>query len=667
MATKDRNLETYSLVWLDENCNKPKTNINTQEQLRKCINYLQTFENDKDCEEYIRSLSKDDRIILIVNNKFGEQIVPQLHGLQQISSIYVYDLNQKTEIDWIKNYPKIKNKTGVIHDLNVLIEQIQTDHSRQGSSKLEESMIFNVFNASSSTDEQSTTGLNGQFVHYQLLIDCLLRMKAVPTNRDELISLSKKQYKDNKNELAIVHEFEKDYSSDRALWWYTRESFLYRQLNKALRVQNIDSLFLFRFFIRDIQEQLEKHKCSSPIRVYRGQLMSKEELDVLKTAVGQLISMNSFVSTSIDRRSAVSFLYSSSSSEGTRKVLFEIDADPRIENIRPFANITSLSYFPGEDEVLFMLGSIFRLLSIDTDERGICILRLTLCANNDPDLQAVFDYMKNQYGTGEMTILSYGLILNKMSKYDEAERYYHRVLNETPSDHADTYACYHNLGILFDDKGDYQSSLDWHKKAIDGMLQSSARNDDSIATVYNSIAAVHSKMNNFDDALEYFQMALKIWRAALGDEHPNVGQCLSNIAGIYQMHGKCSEALECMQKVSVIYQRHLPANHPQVGDLHNNIGTTYSILGDLDLAFEHLNKSLDIKSKCLPPIHPDIAMTHTNIGLCYECKSEWQQALAHFEKAASIYRYVLPSNHPVLIKTEHFIARVTEKSLEKII
>ncbi len=55
--------------------------------------------------------------------------------------------------------------------------------------------------------EQSTTGLNGQFVHTQLVINCLLRMKAVSSDKDELISLSKKQYKDSENELTIVCEF----------------------------------------------------------------------------------------------------------------------------------------------------------------------------------------------------------------------------------------------------------------------------------------------------------------------------------------------------------------------------------------------------------------------------------------------------------------------------
>ncbi|UJR07377.1 hypothetical protein I4U23_011663 [Adineta vaga] len=648
--------ETFHLVWLNENGNDSKANAHIEEQLRKCNNDLKIFNNENDCELYIQSVSDKHRIIWIINDHLGQIMIPRLHSLKQISSIYIYNSNEEEE--WTKDYAKVKS---ISNDFNVLIEEIKMEHNRRRSNQIEEQLLFNIFNASS-TNEQSTTGLNGEFVHSQLLLNCLFRIKSNSTDRDELISLSKKQYHDNKNELSVIDDFETNYSSDRALWWYTRESFLYRQLNKALRTQNIDLLFLFRFFIRDIQDQLKKHQYSSTISVFRGQLISNGELNLLKNSIGQLISMNSFLSTSTDRRLALSFLYSSTGSDKMQKILFEIDADPQLEGIKPFANITSLSYFPDEEEVLFMLGSIFRLVNIEQNDRGIWILRLTLCQNDDPDLQAVFDYMKDQYGNGETTTLSFGMILAQMGKYDQAEKYYLRVLKDIPSDHDDRSACYHNLGNLFDNKGDYNSSLNWHNKALKMMIEKFQSNDSRIATSYNSIAAVHTKLANYDQALDYYLKALDIWQRVLGAQHPNVGQCLSNIAGVYQMCGKSSEALEYLLKTLFIYERHLPANHPQVGDLYNNLGAVYLGLDQLDLALENFNKSLSIKEKCLPAQHPDIAMTFANIGLIYESKNDWPQAILYMEKAVNIYRHVLFPNHPTLIKVQQLLARVLEKS-----
>ena len=546
-------------------------------------------------------------------------------------------------------------------DLDTLIEQTQSNSRRQNPTKIDESVVFNVFNICSSP-EQSTTGLNGQFICAQLLVDCLLRIRATDNDRNELINLAKREYEGKKNELDVINEFEKNYSPDRALWWYTRESFLYRQLNKALRTQNIDSMFVFRFFIRDIEKQLKDHQCTSSIRVYRGQLMSNEELQLLKESIAQLISMNSFLSTTVDRRVALSFLYSSTTSDHVQRVLFEIDADPQVEGVRAFAEITSLSYFAGESEVLFMLGSIFRLVSIDCNDQGVWIFRLRLCGNNDLDLQAVFDHMKNQHGSGETTLLSVGLTLCEMGRYDEAEKFFRRLLKEIPSDHEDIAACYHNLGNLFDHTGDYQSSLSWHEKALETMIRTLNANDPNIATSYNSIAAVHVKMDAYEQAIESYVKAYEIWGRVYGEDHPNIALCLSNIAGIHLTHEKFSLALEYLQKALVIYQRHLPANHPQLGDLQNNIGTVYLCLSDLDQAFEHLNMALKIKQICLPAEHPDLAMTYCNIGLIYEQKGEWQQALTYFQKAANIYHHVFSPTHPTVIKVDEFIKRVSDKS-----
>ncbi|CAF4956670.1 unnamed protein product, partial [Rotaria sp. Silwood1] len=45
--------------------------------------------------------------------------------------------------------------------------------------------------------------------------------------------------------------------------------------------------------------------------------------------------------------------------------------------------------------------------------------------------------MRDEYGMGETTLFSFGAILCDMGKYDEAGKYYHRLLNSLPEDHPD--------------------------------------------------------------------------------------------------------------------------------------------------------------------------------------------------------------------------------------
>ncbi|CAF5018139.1 unnamed protein product, partial [Rotaria socialis] len=139
------------------------------------------------------------------------------------------------------------------------------------------------------------------------------------------------------------------YESHKAIWWYTRESFLYRLMNKALRVRNTELIFLFRTVIRDIYEQLVVHQCQKRVIVYRGQILSIMEYKKLEKSCGSIISLNSFLSTSLNRRIAERFVQKNMhlcASGDYVVVIFEIEADPSVvgtmkngKNRRPFAQI----------------------------------------------------------------------------------------------------------------------------------------------------------------------------------------------------------------------------------------------------------------------------------------------------------------------------------------
>jgi hypothetical protein len=114
------NLETFSLVWLDSSVNNSEENVDTQRRLRTIINHLRTFENSHDCEEYIRSVSNHDRIVIIVSGISGRQLIPRIHKIRQVCSIYVYCMNRKTNEKWTKQYNKVNRK----HRLISLVIQI---------------------------------------------------------------------------------------------------------------------------------------------------------------------------------------------------------------------------------------------------------------------------------------------------------------------------------------------------------------------------------------------------------------------------------------------------------------------------------------------------------------------------------------------------------------
>jgi tetratricopeptide (TPR) repeat protein len=432
-------------------------------------------------------------------------------------------------------------------------------------------------------------------------------------------------------------------------------------LNKALKVRNINLLLLLRFFIHDIKQQLKKHKSLSSIRVYRAQLMSKEELEFLTKFIGDFISINSFLLTSPNRERTRSSLTSSILSNDIEKVFFEITADPRLDNNKVFSNITSYSYFPNKEEILFMIGSIFRLIHIDRDIDGIWNIQLILCSNKDHQLQSIIQQKKDELDIIDTDILSFGFLLEDMGKLDDAEKYYHHLLNQLSKDDENLTRCYHALGEITQKKGDYDSSLIWYNKSIEIDIQMLKIDDPNLATSYNSIAVVYSKKSDYTHALESYQKALDIWKKIFSEDHPDIAMCYNNIGIIYQEAQNYSEALEYYHKAWNIRQKCLPVEHPSLGQSHACIGNIHYSLDHYDLALEHYNLSLEIFKKSLFPHHLDIAMVLRNIGLVYQGKGKFQQALSYMKKALTVYRHSLSVTHPDIIQIEQIIRRISSK------
>ncbi|CAF4231612.1 unnamed protein product, partial [Adineta steineri] len=211
------NLEIFSLIWLDDKTNNNEEDENIEKDLRNIINHLITFQNEETCQQYIEKRPEEDRLILIINDSFSHTLVPRIHQLRQVSAIYIHFALRLVAkrlpylfLFWIK---------AVTIQFDELIAQIRLDQKKR--MKDEQPLLINIFSTSENAGK-STTGLNGQFVYNQLLIDCLLRMRpSTEQDKNELISICTREYQGNSSFLNQLQEFQNDYSPDKVLWWYT--------------------------------------------------------------------------------------------------------------------------------------------------------------------------------------------------------------------------------------------------------------------------------------------------------------------------------------------------------------------------------------------------------------------------------------------------------------
>jgi tetratricopeptide (TPR) repeat protein len=454
---------------------------------------------------------------------------------------------------------------------------------------------------------------------FQLFIEVLLRMHHKSTDRKELIDICKKNYKGNKQEMSIIEDFEKNYKANNAIWWYTREACFYRMMNKALRVQDYDILFALRFFITDIAKQLknehEKFIRTSTsrevIRVYRGQAIGIDEFELMKKSVGEFLSMNSFLSTSRNRSTAIDFARSVSTNDGNQSILFEIEIDPRSKT-KAFGDISQMSYYENEGEVLIMLGALFRIEKIEEDKKKrMWIVHVTLASEDDYQLKETFAYMKEKIGD-DTNLDSLGKILLEMGEYRQAQKCYERLLEETQ--------------LNF---GDAQSGLGWARL----------------------------RCEEYDESLEHFEKALHARKELFGEQHAMVGQIYSHMGGLKWFQGDYDQGIINLKKAISILENAHPPDRLALAKSYHNIATNYHDTDAFDLALEYYNKALEIRQVILPADHPDIAMTCNNLGSLYE-ENDIEKALLYYKRSLDIRRKTLPPTHPDINKSENNIRRV---------
>ena len=97
-----------SVIWLDSNVNKTIENLELQHRLCMLVQLLSIFENVSECEQHIRQIPSSDRIILIVSDSLGKELIPRIHEVQQLTSIYVFCAHKPTDQSWATPYSKVK-------------------------------------------------------------------------------------------------------------------------------------------------------------------------------------------------------------------------------------------------------------------------------------------------------------------------------------------------------------------------------------------------------------------------------------------------------------------------------------------------------------------------------------------------------------------------------
>lgn len=509
-----------------------------------------------------------------------------------------------------------------------MIDQILYDqHSR--NCKVNEEIAFSIFHTEH-LEKHNQLDTYDKFIFSKVLVDALLHIPITHQEKQDLYRRYKKEYQSKKAELQQINVFENKYTAKDTIRWFVDNSFIPTMLTKSLREENLESIFPFRFFIQDIQDQIDKNKYHSTTDVYRSQLMPKNDLQKFKESLQQFISINSFFWALHNRVAAMSILRKTSAQEDTERVLFEIHADGSLQNIKPFSCVKADAH-NGPEEFLFSIGSIFRLTNIRLTEGNIWVIHLTLCANNDSALQTVMNDIHERFGDSRTSPNSFGLVLQHLNLYDDARKFYKlliEVYSECPQRVQEYKAVCEQIYI---DEANYDLPLKHIHDKMQGTLRKPKTALYSETLKYTQKGHEYQKKAELDLALGCYCRVLNIFLEFGNEDDPEVGRCFKHIASVYYQQKNYIEALNYYEKAKQNLEKTLP-NHPDLSLMCINIGDVHQQLGQYDQAIEVYEKALDMAERISIPQWAMFITIRKKMASIYELKKDLPKALVQYEK-----------------------------------
>ncbi|CAF1038926.1 unnamed protein product [Adineta steineri] len=635
--------DDYIVVWLDRNIESSKNNKDIKTLIRQIVrSRLQTFIEPDLCLEQIFTSLEEKHIIFIVSNEFGPGVVEAIHECSQIQTIYVYCGNRQIAEEWIKPYTKV---TGIFTDRTTLLKKIRDDF---GVHERDCELPMSVFYLEEKQNSlQNLNSESAAFMWYQLVLTVLRLMAKHCNSKTEMIKECRATYHQDETEQRKINDFEKTYESAKACWWYTYDSCIYRLLNKALRTQNTEIIFKFRFFINDLHNQIlelyQQYLESNPsnanhsLTLYRGQRMKIDEIYLLERSVKQLISMNSFLSATTIKELAEIFADTSDQSNEAsplQSVLFTINICNMTKDTTPFAFIQNFSCCRDEEEVLFSIGAIFKVVSV-IKQQNMWHVNLELSSQQNELCQNLFNYMKNEIGS-EPSPISYGWFLYRMNEYDKVERYANILLKELPENDKEIGHIYNLLGLTYKAKNCPKQSVESYTKALDSYHRINLSDSSQAINTHNNLGLAYYALGDYKNAENHLKQAEQKLKKVSKPSSMLILATDSLRAKIHTAQNRHGNALHLFQIVLKKKNEILAAIHPSVATTLNDMGAVYEKLGNYQKALDCFNQALDIYKKILPTDHIDFAVCFNNRGRIFEKLQQPVRAKQEYKLASNI-------------------------------
>jgi tetratricopeptide (TPR) repeat protein len=239
--------------------------------------------------------------------------------------------------------------------------------------------------------------------------------------------------------------------------------------------------------------------------------------------------------------------------------------------------------------------------------------------------------------------------LIEQRKYHEAipiaERAVEVAKRTWGSKHPKTADALNNLGVLFQNIGDYAKAEPLYKKAFQIDQKVLGPEHPKTATTLNNLALIYEYMSRYAEAEPLLKEALQIRQKVLGPEHPDTAATLTDLASHYFQMSKYDEAEPLCKEALQIRQKVLGPEHPDTAISLSNLATLYLKMIEYAKAEPIFQDALRTRQKVLGAEHAETATSLGNLARLYGAMGEYAKAEPLYQEALRIRQKVLGAEH----------------------
>jgi tetratricopeptide (TPR) repeat protein len=213
-----------------------------------------------------------------------------------------------------------------------------------------------------------------------------------------------------------------------------------------------------------------------------------------------------------------------------------------------------------------------------------------------------------------------GILAQDRGDYQEAERQYRRSLeiNERLGNQADMATGYHQLGMLAQDRGDYEEAERQYRRSLD--IKERLGNQAGMAIAYHQLGMLAQLRGDYEEADRQYRRSLDI-KERLGHQ-AGMATSYHQLGMLAELRGDYEEAERQYRRSLDIEERR--GNQAGIATSYHQLGMLAQARGNYEEAERQYRRSLDISERLGG--QAGIASSYHNLGILAQLRGDYEEA-----------------------------------------